>query len=256
MKITNLRHAYPESAGFIIDRPAGRGDYTFLHFFNRVQLLTADGTVQTEPGACILYPPGMPQYFYSEGPLVHDWIHFTEVCREMPERYGIRPGRVFYPAYGERITAIVLEMETELFAKKERYEELLSLKLCELFLKIGRCEADPPVPGEETKAAFAGLRFSLFSSLEKNRSVSDMAAAVNLSPSRFFAVYRAIYGISPTEDLIRARIGAAKNLLLFTDLSVTQIALRTGYRNLSHFVRQFRDRTGKSPSEYRGAGML
>jgi len=38
MEITRLRHAYPEKAGFLIDRKEGYPEYTFLHFYNSVEL--------------------------------------------------------------------------------------------------------------------------------------------------------------------------------------------------------------------------
>ena len=82
-------------------------------------------------------------------------------------------------------------------------------------------------------------------------TVAEMAARMNLSQSRFFSVYRSFYGNSPTDDLIRARIDAAKNALAFTDQPVARIAENLGYNNLTHFIRQFKALTGVSPSVYR-----
>ena len=77
IEITGIRHAWPERAGFVIDRPAGHPHYTFLHFCSSVEIL-AGGLRQTAPPhACILYAPGTPQFFSSAGPLLHDWFHFT-----------------------------------------------------------------------------------------------------------------------------------------------------------------------------------
>ena len=43
----------------------------------------------------------------------------------------------------------------------------------------------------------------------------------------------------------------AKQLLSCTRLSVSEIAARCGYGTSSHFMRQFREMCGKTPSEYR-----
>ena len=43
----------------------------------------------------------------------------------------------------------------------------------------------------------------------------------------------------------------ARKLLLQTDLPVTQIALDTGFNDVSYFIRLFRDRYATSPLQYR-----
>ena len=64
-------------------------------------------------------------------------------------------------------------------------------------------------------------------------------------------LYKTHFGISYMEDLIDARTSMAKQLLQTTDLQVTEIAEACGYRNDVHFMRQFKEKTGMSPSEYR-----
>ena len=75
-KTESIRHAWPEKAGFAINRPKGHWQYTFLHFFNSVEILAEGKLTKAPPHACILYRPGTPQYFISRQPLTHDWIHF------------------------------------------------------------------------------------------------------------------------------------------------------------------------------------
>jgi len=72
-----------------------------------------------------------------------------------------------------------------------------------------------------------------------------------LSESHFFALYKKNYGLSPMRDLINARITAAKNLLMFTDKKISEIAEKTGYSNPYHFSRQFKQITGITPIAFR-----
>ncbi len=51
--------------------------------------------------------------------------------------------------------------------------------------------------------------------------------------------------------LLDYRIQMAKNLLVATTLSVTQIAEKTGFSSYTYFIRLFRERTGQSPLKYR-----
>jgi AraC family transcriptional activator of pobA len=57
-------------------------------------------------------------------------------------------------------------------------------------------------------------------------------------------------------DVVRARhLQEAKRLLLFTALTVNQVALIAGYPDPAHFARSFRAQTGLTPRAWREARM-
>ena len=84
------------------------------------------------------------------------------------------------------------------------------------------------------------------------RRVREMARLLHLSPDHFTRLFKQVKGMPPREYLIRARIDAARGLLLSSTHSIGRIAEITGYADIYHFSRQFRERTGVSPSRYRG----
>ena len=59
------------------------------------------------------------------------------------------------------------------------------------------------------------------------------------------------YGISPHDYLISHRISIAKDMLLNTELSISEIAEQTGFRDVFALSRVFRQKQKLSPSEYR-----
>ncbi len=248
--VTSVRHAYPEGAGFRIERPFGHGDYTFLHFMNEMNFSIGGETVRTRPDACILYDKTTPQYF-SGGPVLHDWMHFT-CTDEKTDLAGIELNRIFYPVNGGFITYITQEIEREFFGNFPDKERMIAAKFDELIVKLKRslnAETTPVAP--ETAAALETLRQELFTDLSKNRSIGEMAQRVGFSASRFFELYKKTFGISPVNDLIVTKINAAKNLLTFTDTPISEIAGTLGYANATHFTRQFKERVGASPLSYR-----
>lgn len=251
--IDSIRHSYPEKAGFIIDRTTGHRCYTFLHFFNSVELLSNGALTVTEPHACMIYEPHEPQYFKSVVPLVHDWIHFTNIDRCYFEEIGIPLNTVFYPKRHEFITRITWEIENEFNSQYQGKERMLESKFNELFIKLSRCIGDNEVVSvnKELTEQLRELRQKTFSNLGKNHTVKDMARDINLSESRFFTVYKALFGISPIEDLIVARIESAKNSLVTGNVKIETLAYSLGYSNVTHFIRQFRKLVGVSPSSYR-----
>lgn len=253
--IVNARHAFPERAGLCIDRPNGRSDYTFIHFWSAVEIRQGEALCRTAPHACILYRRGTPQYYRCSTPLIHDWLHFTGEIDELLEECGVPLDRVFYPSRTEPLTALTRELESELYGNRPGRERLLSLKLEELCILLGRYVSAPPLSVEPAAAAAIGaLRERAFSSLAHPWTAEEMAAAVHLSPSHFFALYKTLWGNSPIADLIRARIDAARTRLAGTDAPVARIAEELGYANLTHFSRQFRAMTGISPAAFRRAG--
>ena len=253
MEITNLRHAYPESAGFFIDRRNGHEDYTFLHFFAPMTVLTRDGYINAPSGACIIYAPGEPQYFRADVPLVHDWIHFRgDDAMQKLDVFGIKTNVLYYPGHTEFITNLTRNLEREFFSHKTGRERMLEIKFDELLIRFVR-----EVSGEtnhvdpETKAKFSELRHTVFSSLDKPWTIAEMAKEASLSESRFFTVYRSVFGVSPLSDLIAARMNAAKYMLSSAGTPVSEIARSLGYANVTHFIRQFKASEGFSPSAYR-----
>jgi hypothetical protein len=65
MIIHNIRHEWPEKAGFVLDRPNGPSEYIFLHYFNPVDLLCKNEVIRTKPNACIVILANKPQWFKS-----------------------------------------------------------------------------------------------------------------------------------------------------------------------------------------------
>jgi AraC-like DNA-binding protein len=78
-----------------------------------------------------------------------------------------------------------------------------------------------------------------------------MANLARLSPCYFLRVFRTVTGQSPTQYVMNARLRAAANDLLTTRAPVSEIALRTGFNDISHFNSSFRSVFGRSPTHWR-----
>lgn len=82
-------------------------------------------------------------------------------------------------------------------------------------------------------------------------SVADMARRANLSPSRFSAVFRRQFGLSPHQYLLQMRIEHAQELLRTTGLPLWQIAESCGFADVHHFSKAFKRLVRLSPGAYR-----
>src|SRR3990172_9696100 len=84
-------------------------------------------------------------------------------------------------------------------------------------------------------------------------SVQDVAREVGMSPFHFIRLFKAVFGETPKQCQLRARLERAKVLLLTTESSVTDICMEIGFSSLGSFSSVFSRRVGLSPSSYRAA---
>ena len=86
---------------------------------------------------------------------------------------------------------------------------------------------------------------------ERGGGIEAIAASLGYSTTHCNRVFRQIYGMSPRQYLSSLIIRQAKLLLMDNSLSVDYIAHRLGYRDISHFSKQFKRWTGLPPMGYR-----
>ncbi|MEU7020554.1 AraC family transcriptional regulator [Streptomyces sp. NPDC046203] len=82
-------------------------------------------------------------------------------------------------------------------------------------------------------------------------SVRECADRLGLTPGYLTEALRAAVGRTPGSLLREARTREAQRLLARTDLSVRQVAARTGFDDPAYFCRFFRRETGMSPGGFR-----
>jgi AraC-like DNA-binding protein len=81
--------------------------------------------------------------------------------------------------------------------------------------------------------------------------VEDAASACALSRSHFSRTFRRLMGRSFGQFEMQSRLAVAAHLLRGTDLSVRDIAIRTGFHDSSHLHRHFRTHHHLTPRTFR-----
>jgi AraC family transcriptional regulator len=87
--------------------------------------------------------------------------------------------------------------------------------------------------------------------LTQTRSIQQLAAAVGLSPTHFCTAFKQSAGLSPHRYLVDRRVALAKRLMADARLSLTEIALSSGFGSSSQFATTFRRIDGATPSTFR-----
>lgn len=238
--------------GHTIDRPNGFGEYLFVRFRTRMEVLTARGLENCDPGACLIYSPGHRQWYRGrDSSFRDDWCHVQgKDVGHLLERAGLPTNTLLFPRSTGFYPLIIDEIRGEMQRQEPHWRELVACLVARLILLLGRSLAREHVAGSRQQQALRRVREQVHERLEEPWTVERMAALAKLGASRFAVLYRQCFGMSPVEDLIRARLHHAQWLLTNRHTPVSEAAEKSGFRNLPHFSRLFRQRVGCSPSQY------
>lgn len=121
-------------------------------------------------------------------------------------------------------------------------------------LVVDALEAAIPVTAHDDHDLPVALRRALtWIDAEPGRGVTleQLGAAAGVSPATVSRLFRRHLGTSPLAWVLDARVAAAEVLLTTTSLPIAQVARRVGFSDAYYFSRQFRARTGLTPSLWR-----
>jgi AraC family transcriptional regulator, melibiose operon regulatory protein len=88
-------------------------------------------------------------------------------------------------------------------------------------------------------------------SFRQSVAVADVATIVHLHPSTAAAVFRRDMGVTIGEYLAQCRVAEAQRLLISSDVTTSDIAVRSGFGSTSRLYERFVRDTGMPPGAYR-----
>lgn len=225
--------------------------------------LDAAGTrsLALRPGVCLWMRPG-GLYLADHDPkhpLGVTYVHFEleerrrGTWRAVPRRQ--LPPEVFELADLEYVEA-VLRRVRHLANRKEPAAQTLATNLFQgllMDLESGLLQA--PVADHVTaqvhRRVCSEWAQRLREELPDARALSGLVRQSGYHPDHFARLFRQATGESPRDFVVRARLEKAAMLLRESELTVTEVAEALGYQNIYFFSRQFREKLGQPPSEYR-----
>lgn len=93
----------------------------------------------------------------------------------------------------------------------------------------------------------------LAASMHQPLTTQDMATTLGLSTSHLVQGFKASFGTTPWQYMLRMRLAEARRLLETSDAPVTAIAVAVGFATPSHFATSFGRHFGVTPAAYRRA---
>lgn len=111
-------------------------------------------------------------------------------------------------------------------------------------------EKKSPASAPDTKLALDTKRF-IESNYTDALNLTAIAQALKANKYYISHLFKEHFGYPLHQYIIRLRIGEAQNLLINTELNITDIALKVGYNNSNYFQNVFREYIGLTPRKYR-----
>lgn len=82
-------------------------------------------------------------------------------------------------------------------------------------------------------------------------SIADIARYVGIDRTYLFRIFKSETGMSPQKWLLAYRLRCARQYMRKSDLTLTEIAYSTGFLDLAHFSRAYKQQYGVAPKAHR-----
>jgi AraC-like DNA-binding protein len=193
--------------------------------------------------------------FQFEPELFQRLAHDAGAPRPLFPQSRVPPLRVLAPFFA-RAAAAVEE------ARRPRGErpaaggvlEEMALELAAAVIGVAGLVRRDTLSASRDRARIARLLRQLELRAVEPHSLSELAESASLSPYHFLRTFKAVTGVTPHQWLLRARLRWAAGRLIDSRRPVTEIALASGFDDLSNFIRTFRAEFGFSPRQFRARG--
>lgn len=162
-------------------------------------------------------------------------------------------GQCFIMRSTEEVQRIFLDLYT---APEAFLESYLKLKVLELFLFLNSEEfmerqEKRPYFNKSQVETIKKIKDYLTEHVERHVTLKELSDRFNIPLTSMKLCFKGVYGCSISQYMQDYRMQMASDLLKNTGESITEIAGRAGYVNVSKFSAAFRQYAGSAPLEYR-----
>lgn len=214
---------------------------------------------ELHPGVCLWMQPGR-QYEAKQDIFARlgvTFIHFSVVS----PNGDILPLSDFQPPFEvirtrqigfiETLMRRIVELEAESSAEDSAVQ-LMKALIIELDREHRHApQLEPLATEHHHREIVLATAAKIRESPAETPSIVELALAAGYSVDHFSRIFLKIIGLRPQHYIIQAKIDRACQLLTESNLPVGAISEVVGFQDIFYFSRQFKQKIGQSPSQYR-----
>ena len=231
--------------------------FAFFVFHNFASLEAKHSIFDASPGNVFLRSPGLELKVKTQGnySLSYSILEFKgSVSSKIIKISNIEENVLLKPLQIHYSDSILSKISLELSSNGINWESIVYAHIHELLGKTVRlCNHDFTETLPDHSQRLRDLRSEIHESFSKPWKIDDMAAKMKLSTSRFASLYKSVFKISPTEDLIQTRIDQAKKMLSASKVSVKKVSDACGFESVHYFHRAFKKRANITPKHFQNS---
>lgn len=184
--------------------------------------------------------------------LLHTLHPYTVILKENNEELRDELAQV--------LRETLLEIESEYFGGAPYHEARIYSLLINFFVNLGRENANQEArfnsfttnKQHEYVQKFMNVCNYINEHCTEDVTVDELADIAGFSKFHFARLFKQFTNVSYYDYLTRKRIDHAETLLIIPDISITEVAMQSGFNSLSTFNRVFKNLKNCTPSEYKG----
>ena len=235
-------------------------EHLFMYVYSEGgSIVSGEKVFPLQKGTLVFIAAGTYHYTMPDNPENYERSKLTIAPQKFEEMITVLKGNTFSALTSKAIVYAVIpekdREEIDLIYKEstrcstEDENELLLLSCCmKLLLFLNKYSI-------ESTLSTTGFMSKAMDYINKNISnaisVDDICFAVGISKYHFCREFKKHTGLTVMEYILQTRIVLAKNDLLKTKLSITEISERNGFSSVSFFCRVFKEEEKLSPLQYR-----
>lgn len=226
-----------------IDRPYGIPDYQLLFTTKGHGIVRLEKKQYTLSQSNILIlPPNVPQKYRP----IDDWetLYITYKLNFLNDSIFI-PASVFIPDNPESYLSLGQQIVQK--SGEPNFCRKTSPLLYQLILDI-QWEQNS---GKKENTTLIEVYKYVENHFFENLDLTYLSGMCGLVPEYFSRLYKKTYNISPNEHIHKLRMQAAKEKLIFSNHSISEISKSVGYNSPSHFIKLFKNQENLTPIQFR-----
>jgi AraC-like DNA-binding protein len=163
------------------------------------------------------------------------------------------------PNIHKELSSLILSITSEYFSTLPLREASVYSMLIRFFATLGRDRINRNVEFSnminKKQPEYVNLFFNVCNYINEhcteNIKLDDIANIAGFSKFHFERLFKQVININCYDYLINRRIMQAEKLLIEPDLSIMQVALKSGFSSLATFNRLFKAKKRCTPTEYK-----